>query len=286
MANVSGSPRFLALSTNGFNAFGSACTFPLNPFFKLIDWPLRFKIHGMIIGFFGEPSSPIVEAIGMPSSMCVPWMSPAESESRIAAQFAPFETVDSMPYFLNNPFSCAMTIGEQSVSAMIPNFNLLVSGASLAAVDPDQPRGTALSNAPSAEVRATDRQKLLRLIEVLPFFRMRTALAAHVPTGQRKLANLRIASMNGIHSPRCRSVGSPFAKGVFRALLAPTTSSVQLKQQRSLQHGYFQHAYRQPPVARVYGAGAHWQLYRCGEEALSFAIRRQPFHEGTGDRRG
>src|SRR6188474_2745519 len=71
-------------------------------------------------------------AIGMPSSMCVPWMSPVESESRIAAQLAPLLIVDSMPYFLKNPFSCAMTSGEQSVSAIIPNFKSVVSGASLA----------------------------------------------------------------------------------------------------------------------------------------------------------
>ena len=94
--------------------------------------------------------------MGIPVSMWVAWMSPFESESRMAAQFAPFETVDSIPYFLNSPFSCAMTIGEQSVRAMIPNFNLLVSGASLAGVDPAQPRGMALSKAPNAEVRATD----------------------------------------------------------------------------------------------------------------------------------
>ena len=37
-------------------------------------WPLRFSSHGMIIGFFGEPARPIVEAIGMPSSMCVAWI--------------------------------------------------------------------------------------------------------------------------------------------------------------------------------------------------------------------
>ena len=77
----------------------------------------------MTIGFFGEPSRPIVEAIGMPISMCVAWMSPLESESRIAAQFAPLATVELMPYFLKKPFSCAMTIGEQSVSAMMPNFS-------------------------------------------------------------------------------------------------------------------------------------------------------------------
>jgi len=40
--------------------------------------------------------------------------------------------VDSIPYFLNNPFSCAMTMGEQSVSAIMPNRIRDVSGASLA----------------------------------------------------------------------------------------------------------------------------------------------------------
>jgi hypothetical protein len=45
---------------------------------------------------------------------------------------APFVTVDLRPYFLNRPFSCAITIGEQSVRAMIPKFRFGVSGASLA----------------------------------------------------------------------------------------------------------------------------------------------------------
>src|SRR5689334_21119375 len=82
----------------------------------------------MIIGFFGEPSRPIVEAIGMPVSMCVAWMSPFESESRIAAQLAPLTTVELMPYFLNRPFSWAITMGEQSVSAIMPKRMSGVSG--------------------------------------------------------------------------------------------------------------------------------------------------------------
>src|SRR5215471_3318476 len=52
--------------------------------------------------------------------------------SRMAAQFAPLVTVELMPYFLNRPFSCAMTMGEQSVSAIIPKLMLGDSGASLA----------------------------------------------------------------------------------------------------------------------------------------------------------
>src|SRR5690349_17557293 len=78
-------------------------------------------------------------------------MSPLESESRMAVQFAPFATVDSMPYFLKSPFSCAMTIGEQSVRAIIPNFNLAVSGASLAKTDPAQRIGTPASSAAVAD---------------------------------------------------------------------------------------------------------------------------------------
>jgi hypothetical protein len=55
-------------------------------------------------------------------------MSPLESESRIAAQLAPFTTVELMPYFLNSPFSWAITIGEQSVSAIMPKRMSGVSG--------------------------------------------------------------------------------------------------------------------------------------------------------------
>src|SRR5438105_1341601 len=54
----------------------------------------------------------------------------------MAAQFAPFVTVELMPYFLKSPFSWAMTIGEQSVSAIMPKLMFGVSGPSpaLAAV--------------------------------------------------------------------------------------------------------------------------------------------------------
>src|SRR3954470_14738095 len=93
-------------------------------------WPLRLSSHGITIGFFGEPSRPMVEASGMPMSMCVAWIEPEERLSRMAAQLAPFVTVALMPYFLKNPFSCAMTIGEQSVSAIMPKLMSGVSGAS------------------------------------------------------------------------------------------------------------------------------------------------------------
>src|SRR3954469_19116690 len=84
----------------------------------------------MTMGSFGAPSRPSVEAMGIPVSMWVAWMSPLESESRMAAQLAPFTTVESMPYFLNIPFSCAIKMGEQSVSAIMPNRSSVTSGRS------------------------------------------------------------------------------------------------------------------------------------------------------------
>src|SRR5438445_294729 len=74
-------------------------------------------------------------------------MSPLLKLSRIAAQFAPLLTIELIPYFLSRPFSCAMTIGEQSVSAIMPNFTVAVSGASLANAVPTQPFGRPANNA-------------------------------------------------------------------------------------------------------------------------------------------
>src|ERR1051325_9534349 len=113
IAKVSGAPAFLASIASGSSAAGSACTFPLNLAARLIDWPLRLRSQGITIGFLGEPSRPMVDAIGMPISMCVAWRSPFDSESRMAAQLAPLLTVELMPYFLKRPFSCAITMGEQ-----------------------------------------------------------------------------------------------------------------------------------------------------------------------------
>src|SRR5688572_12713013 len=98
-------------------------------------WPLRLSSQGMIIGFLGEPSKPMVDASGIPSSMCVPWMSPFDSESRMAAQLAPLMMVELMPYFLNRPFSWAITTGELSVRAMMPKRRSGVSGLLLEATE-------------------------------------------------------------------------------------------------------------------------------------------------------
>src|SRR5690349_3575292 len=65
-------------------------------------------------------------------------MTPVERLSRIAAQLAPLRMVDSIPYFLKSPFSWAMTMGEQSVKAMMPKVNFEVSGPSLAYAAPTQ----------------------------------------------------------------------------------------------------------------------------------------------------
>jgi hypothetical protein len=86
----------------------------------------------MTIGFTGEPARPIVEARGIPISMCVAWFSPRVSLSRMTAQDASFDTTELMPNFLKNPISCAMTMGAQSVSAIIPNLTVAVSGPSSA----------------------------------------------------------------------------------------------------------------------------------------------------------
>lgn len=91
----------------------------------------------------------MVEASGMPMSMCVAWMEPLERLSRMAAQLAPLVTVELMPYFLNRPFSCAMTMGEQSVRAIMPKLRFGVSGASLA-----PPTVAAQIRVPRAEKKA------------------------------------------------------------------------------------------------------------------------------------
>ena len=81
--------------------------------------------------------------MGIPVSMWVPWMSPFDRASRMAAQLAPLLTVELMPYFLKKPFSWAITIGEQSVRAIIPNFSSFTSGPSLGDSGPVDPAGAA-----------------------------------------------------------------------------------------------------------------------------------------------
>jgi hypothetical protein len=50
----------------------------------------------------------------------------------MTAHEASFEMVDSMPCFLKRPSSCAITMVEQSVRAMMPKRILGVSGPSAA----------------------------------------------------------------------------------------------------------------------------------------------------------
>src|ERR1043166_7196203 len=84
----------------------------------------------------------------------------------MAAQLAPLATVGSMPYFFKISFSWAMTIGEQSVSAIMPNFILVVSGASLAKTDPVQRLGRPANSAAVAE-RARKFRRVKREIFLL-----------------------------------------------------------------------------------------------------------------------
>ena len=112
----------------------------------------------MIIGFTGEPWSPMVAAYGMPSSKWVAWFSPSVRRSRMTAHDASFEIVDSMPCFLNRPSSWAITIDEQSVSAMMPMRTFGVSGASDAYAVPRQPSGTPASSAAAAVVFTKSRR--------------------------------------------------------------------------------------------------------------------------------
>src|SRR6188768_1071639 len=108
----------------------------------VIAWPLRLSSQGMIVGFLGAPKRPIVEAIGMPINMWVAWISPFDSESRMAAQLAPLMIVELIPYFLNSPFSWAITIGEQSVSAIMPKRKSAVSGLLASPISVGMPLAT------------------------------------------------------------------------------------------------------------------------------------------------
>ncbi len=74
----------------------------------------------------------MVDAYGIPRSMWVAWFSPSESRSRITAHEASLEMVDSIPCFLKSPSSWAITMEEQSVSAMMPMRTWGVSGLSAA----------------------------------------------------------------------------------------------------------------------------------------------------------
>src|SRR5678815_1357834 len=93
-------PDALDLPAIGFTAAGVFTPAAFSLLFSVIAWPLRFSSHGITIGFTGDPASPIVEASGMPISMCVAWFSPSDSLSRITAHDASFEITDSIPNFL------------------------------------------------------------------------------------------------------------------------------------------------------------------------------------------
>ena len=61
IAKVIGLPAFLASSTIGFNCCGVRTPLAFKSFSKVIAWPLWLISNGIIIGFTGEPSSPMVD---------------------------------------------------------------------------------------------------------------------------------------------------------------------------------------------------------------------------------
>ncbi len=100
IAKVSGSPAALAFSASSLIAAGVFAPAALSLLLRVMAWPLRLRSHGVIIGLTGDPARPMVEASGMPRSMCVAWFSPIVSLSRMTAQEASFATVELMPNFL------------------------------------------------------------------------------------------------------------------------------------------------------------------------------------------
>src|SRR5713101_7837205 len=119
MAKVMGVPLALASRASGLSCCGVFTPFSRRAFVRVMACPFRLRYIGMTIGFTGEPWRPMVAAYGMPRSMWVAWFSLRERRSRITAQDASFEIVDSMPYFLKRRISWAMTIAEQSVTEMM-----------------------------------------------------------------------------------------------------------------------------------------------------------------------
>src|SRR5262245_8186134 len=68
-----------------------------------------------------------------------------------------------MPNFLNRPFSWAITMDEQSVKAIIPNFIVPTSGEPSAYIDPTQPCGIAPRRLAAPKVFAERARKFRRL---------------------------------------------------------------------------------------------------------------------------
>src|SRR5215510_9214459 len=91
IANVIGLPLVLASSASGLIWAGVLAPLSSSALVSVIACPFRLIAKGMIIGFTGEPASPIVDAYGVPISMCVAWFSPSERRSRMTAHEASFE---------------------------------------------------------------------------------------------------------------------------------------------------------------------------------------------------
>src|SRR6185503_17632517 len=118
--------------------------------------------------------------------MCVAWFSPSVRRSRMTAHDASFEIVDSIPYFLKSPSSCAITIDEQSVSAMMPIRTLGVSGPSAAYTPPAQFAGSPARSAAALvvcrNVRRVTRTDHLPDKKMAPCLREEASSAIAVPS--------------------------------------------------------------------------------------------------------
>src|SRR5436190_14932341 len=81
----------------------------------------------------------------------------------MAAQFAPLAITELIPYFLKSPFSCAITMGEQSVNAIMPSFIVETSGPSLAKAPPTHVFGKPANKVVRVVARADLSRNCLRV---------------------------------------------------------------------------------------------------------------------------
>src|SRR6266850_4026710 len=171
----------------------------------------------------------MVAAYGMPSSMWVAWFSPSVRRSRMTAHEASLEIVDSMPCFLKSPSSCAMTIDEQSVSAMMPMRILGVSGASEAHAPPLHRAGTPASSAVATDAPRNSR-RLSRIRSPPPENRKGAVprLQASAPLCVRRLSQPRAAGAE-VH----RLCHVPAAERARRASTAKPTYATRIVERRA-----------------------------------------------------
>ena len=163
----------------------------------------------------------------MPSSMCVRLDVAVDSESRMAAQLAPLLTTELMPYFLKKPFSCAITIDEQSVSAIMPNFTSAVFGrvarATRGRCRQAGPRPARPRSSPGSRRRAAVARPSWRFMSDLGRLGRRRGRCREAgSTGPRRAA--RVWGSRGRRRPRLRGRARPRHRWVRRRPLTTRRS--------------------------------------------------------------